>query len=237
MPGVTVDQDSTPFHGSTVAAEIRELCRQRTATLHPEATAIAPACLPRKLRANGYHSTAIHGFSGSMFSRNRWYRQLGFDDIHFAAGILGRHVQATRCGLAFNGVCDHDTWDFLVDQVLESGHERQFIYWLTLSAHLPLVAGEAVAGQAARECAAQPGLQVDTPVCLLIHQHRTLFARIATAVASGRFRDTLFIVVGDHAPPFVRQRYRLAFSATHVPYLVIHVAPEPAAHVKPVDAH
>ena len=45
MPGVTVDQDSIPFHGSTVAAEIRELCRQRTATLHPEATAIADGVL------------------------------------------------------------------------------------------------------------------------------------------------------------------------------------------------
>lgn len=225
LSGVSVTRGSIPFHGSTVPAELRELCSVRSGTLHPDVTAIAAACLPLQLRQHGYHGTAIHGFSGSMFSRNLWYRQLGFDDIRFAPDVLRLKPDASRCGIAFNGICDQDAWDFLLDQVLDDERERQFIYWLTLSAHLPLVADEQRGEQAHRDCAVLSDLQTQFPVCLLIHQHRSLFTRIAGTVASGRFRDTLLIVVGDHAPPFIRPPYRQVFSDTHVPYLIIDIAP------------
>lgn len=234
---VSVRMGTTSFSGSTVPGELRELCSIQTASLRPDLSAIADNCLPEWAKGKGYRTTAIHGFSRSMFSRNIWYRQLGFDQVFFAADISRWTPGVKRCGIAFNGICDDEAWQFVVDHATGAGNVPRFTYWLTLSAHLPLGSDEPTRRQASHDCSRHPALTDNYPVCLLLHYHRALFLKIAQSVSSGHFSDTVIILVGDHAPPFIQQRYRQRFSDNQVPFVVIDIAPDHPPDAKEQPFH
>jgi phosphoglycerol transferase MdoB-like AlkP superfamily enzyme len=44
---------------------------------------------------------------------------------------------------------------------------------------------------------------------------------VARLAETPGLRPTIFVVVGDHAPPFVREDVRDRFSQTRVPYVVL----------------
>lgn len=237
LDNISIHQGSTSFNGSTVPGELRELCSIQVTTLRPDLSATASRCLPERFKSMGYHTTAIHGFVGSMFSRNIWYEQLGFHDVFFAADLTINNPQTKRCGVAFNGICDNEVWNFIIARESTMAGKPRFTYWLTLSAHLPLGPDETTREQARRDCSRYEALTDNLPVCLLLHQHRVLFSRIAQSVSSGHFSDTVIILVGDHAPPFIQQRYRQRFSDNQVPFVVIDIAPDHPPDAKEQPFH
>jgi hypothetical protein len=222
LPHVTVERGSVPFEGSTVPGELRELCGVRMLVVHPSPEAISGLdCLPDRLRRQGYTSTAIHGFSGLLFSRNLWYPELRFDRVMFAPDLRDSHGFEERCGLAFSGVCDRDVWAAIVDELDANDSGKGFIYWLTLTAHLPTVAPtEAETAQCVKS-----GAAADSPkACALLTHHRRLFEAMAASVRSGGLRGTRILLVGDHSPPFLEAPVRSRFEASRVPWvdLIIH---------------
>lgn len=218
-PDWQITVGEVPFEGSTVAAELRELCDVRYLTVRPILDrGLAPSCLVQQLEGLGYHTTAFHGFQGTLFERNRWYRELGFDQIYFGGKMMKEFDNLERCGSAFEGICDRSAWQAVI-QTAKQASRPAFIYWMTLTAHLPVLPNKDLGHR--HSCRSLPDLDHASAVCDHMQWHRSLFREIVQDLQQSRFDDTRLILVGDHPPSFLDQQRRALFSETHVPFVEI----------------
>jgi len=225
--GLVVNRGVVEFEGSTVPGELRELCGIKLLAVHPDSSILPiEKCLPRIFHDLGYRTLAIHGFSGAMFSRNRWYPSFGFDDVWFAPELDAQIVKAKRCGIAFRGMCDNEVWKLIEELVSNESESKQFIYWLTLSAHLPV---ENPNKSSSDSCASFDILVQRPALCNLVLQQRKLFTNIATDINKRKLANTRIILVGDHPPPFVNSEIRSFFNTELVPYVDIQISNESKA--------
>jgi hypothetical protein len=220
----TVESGTVPFKGPTVSGEFRELCGlQADISSSKVVHSIAEECLPHLMKQRGYETTAVHGFLGRLFDRDIWYRDLGFDHVHFKEDL--RHVPGlSECGGGVPGICDADVARFL--ETLpdsETGKKPQFYYWLTLTSHLPVEVAPQDA--ALQECGSPVAANSDAAICswmVLIYKVNQAIAKLST---NRKLPSTEFIIVGDHAPPFAASTRRREFSQQVVPF--IHLLPKP----------
>jgi len=210
---------SVRFQGSTVPGELRELCRLVAGSVRPEEEPLEDAaCLPARLRAQGYRTLAAHGFRSSVFDRTRWYPSLGFDRVYFARELGDAIGAERRCGLTFRGLCDADVAAWLHRRLAEE-EAPLFAYWLTLNAHLPLQ--EPDDGGASRGCGHPPVLTERPELCRLVRHHEIVFDALAAMAQDPELAPTAFLVVGDHAPAFLDRSLRDRFDSERVPYVIL----------------
>lgn len=218
---------TVPYRGSTVPAELRELCRIEVRTVHPD-PALLPleTCLPRRLQARGFHTVAVHGFAPSFFRRGDWYPALGFDEILFAPEL--DHAGLTdRCGLAFVGSCDHDVNTWIRARLRQADEDRLFLYWLTLSAHTPASAPDPE--HTDLECV-DVGVDVGPEVCRILRHHDVTLGGLARIATAPELPPTAFILVGDHVPHVLGREGRQRFVAGRVPYVILWPREESDIH-------
>jgi phosphoglycerol transferase MdoB-like AlkP superfamily enzyme len=226
-PGIArsyrVTYGTAPFSGLTVPGEARELCRSTMGfgILHPSPE-ITEQCLPGEFHALGYRNIALHGYTGEMFYRAAWYRALGFDRTWFGPEL--QHTGLPRCEGAFPGICDGAMARFIGDSLggsqLDARDARpQFIYWVTLNSHLPVPARPELPADDA--CGADPALRNSAALCSWFRLVRAVHASVSQVAAQTTAHPTIFILVGDHAPPFASPRLRSQFSASQVPYVML----------------
>jgi Sulfatase len=213
-----VMQGTVPFHGSTIPGESRELCGDTLGYHLLTATASELThCLPDRLVSLGYYPIALHGMNGNMFNRSHWYTAIGFKESWFHDDF--RQQGLPDCGGAFVGACDADVAAWLGRWLRNNRGRPNFVHWMTLNSHVPVAVPSGLAAGAA--CIAALQLKPDTPLCswyqLVANVHRSV-ARIAAADLR---RPTVFIVVGDHSPPFGDPAIYHRFSFTEVPYLIL----------------
>jgi hypothetical protein len=218
-----VQSHTIPFDGPTVSGELRELCGLKgNISSSMLARTVANTCLPGLMEKRGYATTAVHGFLGSLFDRDVWYRDLGFESIYFKED-LSKIPSLNECGGSVPGVCDSDIARFLA-QSLNSrpSNKPSFYYWLTLNSHLPVeISAE---NSALLACASPEAPNRDMSICnwmALIYRVNTAIAELST---NDNLSPTEFIVVGDHAPPFEASGRRQQFSQRVVPF--IHLTPK-----------
>jgi hypothetical protein len=203
---------NTPFFGSTTSGELRELCGQWSD--HVRFDFDHAHCLPKRFRKAGYVTTAMHSFAGALFDRARWYPKLGFDRIEFAQDLFRQG--AARCDGVFPGACDTDV-PAIIGRRLASARDSQFIYWLTLNSHLPVMAEKD-----GRCAVGAPAWNENFPrVCRMFQKHRQLADAIDRMVMSPGLPPTDILIVGDHKPPFFDRGSRARFDATHVPWIYL----------------
>jgi Sulfatase len=213
-----VTYGDAPFTGLTVPGEARELCHSTMGfgILHTSATT-AQQCLPSQFHGLGYENVAIHGYVGEMFYRAAWYPELGFDRTWFGPEL--RRMGLPGCDGAFPGVCDGAIARFIGGSLLNDGQARpKFIYWVTLNSHLPVPAQPSL--PADNWCAAEPALRDSAALCSWFRLVRTVHESVSQ-IAARTTRPTVFILVGDHAPPFGEARLRNQLSTTQVPYVML----------------
>lgn len=200
----------TPFFGSTTSGELRELCGKWSD--HVRFDFDHADCMPERFRKAGYETTAMHSFGGALFERSRWYPKLGFDRIAFAQDLF--REGAGHCDGVFPGACDNDV-PAIIGRRLASARNPQFVYWLTLNSHLPVMA------EKNRECAVgAPAWNHDFPrVCRMFEKHRQLADAIDRMIMSPDLPPTDILIVGDHKPPFFDRGSRAHFDPTHVPWI------------------
>ncbi len=213
-----IEVGKTQFDGGTIAGEFRELCAEAggfdVLTASPEDL---QGCWPRRLDGEGYSTLAVHGFSSMMFGRRDWYARLGFRETEFLDDLNRTHL--AHCQGAFNGMCDEGLADWIGDRLLAAhGPDPTYVHWVTLNTHLPIAP---LASGASRQDCAETGIDGETSLCSWLE--RTLLVHRSVAALANRpgLRPTVFVVVGDHAPPFLNADFRTRFSATHVPYVIL----------------
>jgi len=222
-PGIaaryTVTHGTAPFAGLTVPGEARELCQSTMgfSILHTPPSRRSQ-CLPEVLHARGYRNIAVHGYVGQMFYRSAWYPDLGFDRTFFAPDLEKNGL--SRCTGAFPGVCDTSIAEWIGSSLLSSTQARPaFIYWVTLNSHIPVPEHPDL--PADRICSAQPVLSGSAPLCSWFRLVRAVHFSISEVALQTSARPTIFLLVGDHAPPFADPRLRGGFSSTEVPYVML----------------
>lgn len=209
---------SVPFYGATVAGEARELCGNEIGYYLIRAPASdLQGCLPDKLAKLGYYRIALHGMSGLMFNRLIWYRTLGFQELWFQGQFERQGLP--NCASAFLGTCDADIAAWIGRRLETDTSRPKLIHWMTLNSHLPVPVPSYLRDGA--PCTADIGLQPRSALCswyqLIENVHRSV-AQLATGPLG---RPTIFVVVGDHAPPFGDPDLRDRFSQSNVPYVVL----------------
>ena len=176
-------------------------------------------CLPRRMRDAGIAPMYVHGFSSEMFNRQDWISKLGFERELFHPELQAMGLP--DCGGPFRGTCDASVAHWLGEQLAADPQRRRFVYWLSLSSHLP-VQVDAVASEA-MGCGTTVSPVQDEAACNLM----ALIVRTERAVSEMAMRPDLpkteFVIVGDHAPPFLFKQRRERFSQHEVPY--VHLTP------------
>lgn len=206
------------FSGATIGAETRELCNSKIGfgIIH-RADVMSHVCLPAKMSEYGYQTTAIHGFSGYMFQRNIWYPKLGFEEVWFQNRLKKEGLGT--CPGAFVGICDTDISGWIGKRLQLSTHEPQFLYWVTLNSHLPLQSPNYLKSRVS--CSLNSLLMDQPALCAWFQILSSVHQSIYRAAIQPLKRPTVFIIVGDHAPPFSDTSLRNLFSEDMVPYVVL----------------
>jgi len=213
-----VIQGSVPFRGATIAGESRELCG-KSFGLHLLSAQIKEleGCLPAQLDERGYYSIALHGMSGFMFDRKSWYRAIGFKERWFHEQF--KQAGMPDCAGAFNGTCDADIAAWIGRRLSDESQQPYFIHWMTLNSHVPVPVPSPLSGGA--PCLAADGLTPKTPLCSWYQLIANVHQSVAQVATGNLARPTVFIIVGDHAPPFGDPALHNRFSQTEVPYVVL----------------
>jgi hypothetical protein len=205
-----VTTGETTYYGSTTAAEMRELCDTRKP--YEDALAGKPfVCLPRQMKERGYHTSAMHNFSGNFFERMQWYPKLGFDDEFFFKDIAPQTHRL--CGGPFRGPCDADVAP-IITQKLREAKQPTFFYWMTLSTHVPIAPHE---GTPRLNCAHDGGAIGNEEVCYMTELWMDLFQSVARLARD--LPGTEIMLVGDHAPPLWSKAGRRLFTPGKVTWV------------------
>jgi hypothetical protein len=206
---------SSPYFGSTTGGELRELCGHWANHLNFDFE--HAHCLPEAFRAAGYATSAIHGFSGDMFNRAEWYPKLAFQKIDFADDLF--RAGAGHCDGVFPGACDRDV-PRIIEERLASARSPQFIYWLTLNSHLPIMVAS---GTADVGCdLGRDAWRTDFPrVCRLFQKHQELANSISGMLMARDLPPTDILIVGDHKPPFFDRGNRSHFDPSRVAWIYL----------------
>lgn len=207
---------STPFWGSTTYGEMRELCG-RWDDYHHLVEARDATCLPARLAAQGYRTTAIHGFDEGFFRRTKWYPHVGFQQLLFREALMD--AGAEKCGGVFPGACDRDV-PAMIGYRLKAAKGKQFVYWLTLNSHIPVPASEKLG---TKDCARfDPALARDhAMICRLFSLWSDTNDGLARMLADPDLPPTDVLIVGDHAPPFFDRSQRTQFDPARVPWVLL----------------
>lgn len=204
---------AVPFTGSTVVGEMRELCRLRTGVHVTQATLTGKeACLPKQYAALGYQTVSYHGYRETMFRRGDWYPMLGFQQMNFAAQMSNLPF----CNGAFFGVCDAavaEAMEQRLSATRAAGGPPQFLYWMTLTSHLPV--------DESRVPAAGCPLAGDAGVCGQLAYVQTVLASVRRLALDSDVGPTAIVVVGDHAPPYASLERRELFDEHAVPFVAL----------------
>ena len=216
LDGYRIAQGIVPFNGPTVAGEVRELCDSDGAFRIVDAPASELTdCLPKRLAGMGYQTTAVHGMSGALFRRSNWYPKLGFDEMLFRKDFEAQGLP--DCPGAFQGICDAAIADWIGDRLEQPSDRPRFTYWVTLNSHLPVPRAQ----EPSESCSAVRAPSDQAAICswaVLVEKVHRAVAEVASRKLA---RPTMFIVVGDHAPPFADPVARDQFDRANVPFLVL----------------
>lgn len=213
-----VSQGTAPFYGTTIAGEARELCHSSIGFYIIKApSSDLQTCLPDRFAALGYRTVGLHGMRGHMFNRKLWYHTIGFQESWFYGRFKDTGLR--ECIGAFVGICDGDIAAWIGHRLDNDASQPYFIHWMTLNSHLPTPVPPPISN--AVPCDPSLSIEPGTPACswyqLVENVHRSV-AQVATGALA---RPTVFVIVGDHAPPFGESKIRARFSQTDVPYVIL----------------
>ena len=210
-----VTHGSIPFYGSTTSGEMRELCQTRES--YDDLKAPKSDCMPARYRAAGYETHAYHGFSATMFQRDRWYPLIGFGGASFRDDLYARGL--SHCDGVFAGACDRQVPRLIADR-LKTATKPQMIYFLTLNTHLPIMRDDSIK---TLDCALGEGnwAEANPQLCRLFLMHHYLAEAIDALVMDPDLPPTDILIVGDHFPPFFDRVDRSRFAPGVVPWVML----------------
>ena len=209
----TIESGTLSWGGATFRGEVRELCWQSRDGI--EFGPLPPA-LPAVLKSLHYESCSFHGFYKTMYDRDRYYPMMGFDRSIFL-NEMGKNDGVPLAGTLFHGATDPYVASLVHREILQPG--KQFVYWLTLSTHVPInisfAKQIALPEEQAMASHLPPAIWGYTVIC------RKTLDSIAEIAADKSLTNCDFIIVGDHPLPLSSAKLRPYVASEQVPYLIL----------------
>jgi len=211
-----ISEGVSPYYNSTTAGEVRELCG-RWGDYYELVDNVDEGCLPQILSNKGYESHAMHSFKGPFFKRESWYPNIGFQSQEFSKDLQAKGAAA--CDGVFPGACDRDIPQ-QISARLKSSDKPQFLYWLTLNAHLPVPLADSLQVDNCEKTS--PYLAENYP---MICRQFAIFDSIDKALVKEMIKDDFpksdILIVGDHMPPYFDRHHRTQFDPKNVPWIFL----------------
>lgn len=213
-----VETGTVKFYGSTTSGETRELCGDAVGRWGDSDGARRYAsCWPAQFDRRGYATVAVHGFTPTMYDRESWYPEFGFSEQDFLPTL--QSDGARMCNGAFPGVCDTDVAKWIGNRLEhEPAGRPAFVHWVTLNSHLPVAE---VTGLEADTNCHSAGIDDHGSLCAWFNRVLDVHKGVAEMAERALVRPTVFVIVGDHAPPFLRPQTRNRFSQSEVPWVIL----------------
>ncbi|MCO6504684.1 MAG: sulfatase-like hydrolase/transferase [Snodgrassella sp.] len=218
LPNVQfIAQGQNPAEHSTIMGEIRELCDLKAKSPN---FVLGPykkfeQCVPLRLQKQGYQVQAFHASYAKMYDRKDWYPHMGLQNARF----FPQFSNIQQCH-SYPGACDYN----IVHDISIANREakdKSFIYWLTLNTHHPYSERDML-GQNRFDCK-QALFEGREEACRNLNLQHQFFQIVADEIKANGFKETDIIVVGDHSPPIMLDKYKDSFERDSVPFIHIRV--------------
>ena len=218
--GYGVTTGLTKYFGSTTAAGMRELTNSNGGYgyyMNPQNAKSHKSIFNYK-NEQGYETFAFHPFTGRMFSRSIWWKNLGANHIYFRDNYVVEHpLSANNIDeeAHFPSVKDEAFFDYINDKT--KNISKKYVYFLTVNSHLPYK-------HHTQEIHPDTSLLIkNLPISEEAQSQLSHIKNFIVYVAqhlNPNHCDKV-IIVGDHLPPFPGLRERRFYKEGKVPYLVI----------------
>ena len=209
----TIESGTLDWYGSTFRGEVRELCWR---SIDGNVVQSLPPALPAALRKLGYNTAAFHGFYKTMYDRDRLYPLLGFENSTFL-DEMRRAGDVPLAGTLFHGAQDAFVATQVHREILRPA--KRFVYWMTLSSHVPINSSFAHQIATPEEQATAkylpPTVWGYTVIC------RKTLESIAEIAADPSLDDCDFVIVGDHPLGITSKEIRSYFVPGKIAYLIL----------------
>lgn len=227
--GWNAEFGSTEFEGSTTSAELRELLNLSgnfRYFLNPDSAARVESIFTIK-KKQGFSTMAAHSFSGRMFWRVGWWRNIGIDSAFFLEDIVKRKKLKSRSlnyATPFVSVNDEDTYSFISSISAPNG-QKKFVYFLTENSHLPFHEPRQAETETRRFDTTDAQILSFTDALSTegIDQLKRVQQLVFFFIQSSQSKQwSKILIMGDHMPPFTNNTDRQFYSFTQVPYVVLY---------------
>jgi hypothetical protein len=218
--GYSVTTGLSKYYGSTTAAGLRELTNTKGEYgyfMDKKSDTTIKSIFNYK-NEQGYDTYAFHPFTGRMFSRSIWWKNLGPKALYFRDNYVKDYpddqkniVNETH----FPAIKDEAFFDYLND--LTKNSSKKYAYYLTVNSHLPYQ-------QNPIDHNIDSGLDLNKlklsgeAKYQLIHI-KNFIIYVARNIAINKWDKV--VIVGDHTPPFYTKQERSFYKEGVVPYMVI----------------
>jgi hypothetical protein len=218
--GYGVTTGLTKYFGSTTAAGMRELTNSNGGYgyfMNPQNAQSYKSIFNYK-NEQGYETFAFHPFTGRMFSRSIWWKNLGANHIYFRDNYVVEHpLFANNIDeeAHFPSVKDEAFFDYINDKT--KNVSKKYVYFLTVNSHLPYK-------HHTQEIHPDTALLIKKlPISEEAQSQLSHIKNFIVYVAQhlkANHWDKV-VIVGDHLPPFPGLQERTFYKEGKVPYLVI----------------
>ena len=220
--GYKVSTGKSRYYGSTVAAGLREMTNTKGDYVyylnHKSAETPFRSIFDEK-KLQGYETFGFHPYTGRMFLRSIWWKNLGIQHLFFRDQYLIENISIKEEDLGeasyFPSVKDQIFFDYVLNKTKNA--PKKFVYFLTLNSHIPYktvgkyhdptnlfdISKMEISDQARSQ---------------LIHI-KNLLEYFSQKIESNEWDKIL--IVGDHMPPFLTLQDRAFYEDGKVPYLLI----------------
>ncbi len=191
--------DFATVNSNTIGGEMRELCNKAIkggyAFRRLDAQEFAD-CIPNQMLKQGYQTTSLVGVNGRFVDYIYWYPKAGFQKSWFLDSFANnlRHCQV------FHGVCDTEIPKIIAQEVFQPNQPKQFVYWLTLTAHAPYHLEDLTQPNPNVSCEKYK-INENTETCRNIKLNGQLFRAISTIIDQPNMKGVEVVMVGDHKAP------------------------------------
>jgi len=220
--GYEVSAGKSRYYGSTVAAGLREMTNTKGDygyyLNHKSAETPFRSIFDEK-KLQGYETFGFHPYTGLMFLRSIWWKNLGIQNLYFREQYLLEN--STKKNLVngeanyFPSIKDEIFFDYVLDKTKKT--QKKFVYFLTVNSHIPY---NAIGNDHS------PMNQFDVSKMDITSQAKNQLIHIKNLLEyfSQKIEPkdwNKILIVGDHAPPFLIKKDRNFYVDGKVPYLLI----------------
>lgn len=214
------DLGSIQSTGVTIDAEKREYFG--VGTRFPTSLNLRRESFVNKFLDSDYELFAFHNYYGAMYDRRQSLVEMGFKNLFFLDDFLIVEPNCESTGVLFRGASDRAMADRVSSALTFEGLNRnRFIYWLTLSGHLPV--DLKYSKQVGTPQRYNSKIYQQLPESVFRHEliMAGLINNIYDVVTRGSVFNCDVVIVGDHAPPYGDKANRSFYRENLVPYLIM----------------